>query len=191
MPWTGTDPSKWVEKVKDAPLDAIKMACFQTFSNVVLTTPVDTGAARGSWLCSLDQPAEGEGEPDKSGRATIDRIQAVLATMKGDQSVFLASNLPYIKMLEFGGYGKERGQGKSLVGRKFPGRGLGRKVNKIKIDRSTAKGEKAAYQKWLKDHATKITRDGHSLQSPNGMVGLAMQKFQEHLQKAINSLSEG
>jgi hypothetical protein len=165
------DPSVWVEKVKDAPRNAINAACFACFSDVVLRTPVDTGAARGGWLCSPDQPETGMGEPDKSGRDTINKIKVVLENVKGDQSVFLTSSVPYIKMLEFGGYGKANGQGKSLIGRK--------RVVPL------PKGDNPVQKKKKKNEGSKITAEGRSLQSPLGMVGLAMQKWQKHLDDAI------
>ena len=89
-----TDPAVWVQKVKDAPREAINAACYMVFRDVVNRTPVDTGQARGSWLCTPDQPAEDIGSPDKSGLFTIQKIAAALQNIKGDQTVFLTSNLP-------------------------------------------------------------------------------------------------
>jgi hypothetical protein len=178
------DPAVWVQKVKDAPRNAINAACFEAFKRVVMDTPVDTGAARGSWLCTPDQPADDIGVPDTNGTSTINNIAVALENIKGDSAVFLTSNLPYMKMLEFGGYGKAKGQGESLIGRTFPGRGMGRII--VKITRGTVKGERAAYYKWLKDHAPpKITPDGFSKQAPRGMVAKNMMKFNYHLKKAI------
>jgi len=178
MGWQGTDPVKWIEKVKDAPRDAINKACFKTFTDVVLRTPVDQGAARGGWLCSLDQPEIGMGEKDKEGGKTISKIAAVLETAKGGQTVFLTSSIPYIRMLEFGGYGKAKGQGEALKGKPFAGG--------WKKDENGEEGEK----KKKKKGPSKITADGFSIQAPEGMVGLAMQNFQKHLEDAINTLGE-
>jgi hypothetical protein len=78
----------------------------EIFSRVVERTPVDTGAARGNWIPSIGSPSEEiTDNKDKSGNQTLQKIKAVVEQVKGDDSLFLSNNLPYLPKLEYGGYG--------------------------------------------------------------------------------------
>lgn len=88
-------------------------------SGVVLKTPVDTGRARSSWNVSIGQPDESvpaERQRRASGESeTASAIQerkraaaqASLVRLAPYQTVWITSALPYIGVLEFGGYPKE------------------------------------------------------------------------------------
>jgi len=75
------------------------------FSKVVFKTPVDTGRARGNWSVSISKPSR---KVLKGVDRTGQKVQARIATSVGrssvTDSVFLANNLPYIGVLEYGGY---------------------------------------------------------------------------------------
>jgi hypothetical protein len=102
---------------------------FGVFSRVVMETPVSDGLdgygriikdngvrhtggwARGGWLPSVDQPAEGiPSTKDKTGQETIRKIKDVIESVKGDQSLFLTNNVPHVKSLEYGWFGKWDGK---------------------------------------------------------------------------------
>lgn len=78
---------------------------FRRISGVVLLTPVDTGRARSSWNVALGQPdttlpaAGGRGGP-----SAADRAESAMRGLGTYQTVWITSSLPYIKVLEYGGY---------------------------------------------------------------------------------------
>jgi hypothetical protein len=101
----------------------------QIFKRVVMATPVSDGLdgygriikdngvrhtggqARAGWLPSVGQPAEGvPSNKNKNGQETINKIADVCNSVKGDQSLCLANNVPHIKSLEYGWYGKWDGE---------------------------------------------------------------------------------
>lgn len=77
---------------------------FRRISGVVLLTPVDTGRTRSSWSVSRGQPA-----PSPRGGASRPPVDAMQATsaMQGMgpyETVWIASSVPWIHVLEYGGY---------------------------------------------------------------------------------------
>jgi hypothetical protein len=81
---------------------------FKKLSGVVLLTPVDTGRARSSWNVSVGQP-DTSVPPISSGRRAgtnggIRDAQASMRTLGPFQTVWVTSSLPYMEVLEFGGY---------------------------------------------------------------------------------------
>ena len=82
-----------------------KKIAFDLLRGVVKRTPVDTGRARGNWQLSIGQPAEGEtGEKLKKTNQTNPAQQAKLKGLPPYQIVWLTNNVPYIEVLEFGGF---------------------------------------------------------------------------------------
>lgn len=72
------------------------------FTSVITETPVDEGAAKGSWQTTVAAPAEGQsGRADPSGRMAIAEAMANTPAGAG-QVTFLTSNLAYIERLENG-----------------------------------------------------------------------------------------
>lgn len=75
-------------------------------SAVVLGTPVDTGRARGSWFVEIDKTAEGMlSKDDKTEFGYVPsrtKAEAKLAQYKGQASIHLTNNLPYITPLNEG-----------------------------------------------------------------------------------------
>lgn len=73
------------------------------FTAIVYDTPVDTGAARGSWYPSLENPVMG-GPPriDPTGTKVVQEIQAVCMGSKVSQVLFLMNTVHYINDLEYG-----------------------------------------------------------------------------------------
>ena len=76
------------------------------FRGVVMSTPVDTGRARGNWQVTLGAPASGEvnvtGSALGVGAASVAHGAETVKRAKGDVSIFLTNNLPYIRALEYG-----------------------------------------------------------------------------------------
>lgn len=79
---------------------------FRRISGVVLLTPVDTGRARSSWNVATGQPdtsypaagaASRRGDPASHASGAMRRLGVY-------ETVWITSSLPYIKVLEYGGY---------------------------------------------------------------------------------------
>lgn len=75
-------------------------------STVVLRTPVDTGRARANWQPKATTPASNTlpapTTPGEGANAALQRAQAVAAAYKGNTSLYLTNNLPYIGALNRG-----------------------------------------------------------------------------------------
>lgn len=85
-------------------------------TGVIARTPVDTGRARASWIVTVgggtpanrSVPAEGSYAELKSHNGAVAHGTAAagqaLAGLQPGQTVWISSALPYILVLEFGGY---------------------------------------------------------------------------------------
>tara|TARA_R100000152_G_C6759123_1_gene183033 strand:- start:134 stop:598 length:465 start_codon:yes stop_codon:yes gene_type:complete len=72
---------------------------------VVMKTPVDTGRARGNWQITIGAPASNElGSKDKTGSGTVSKGQKRVNSAKPYGIIWLTNNVPYIGVLEFGGF---------------------------------------------------------------------------------------
>lgn len=81
------------------------------WSNIVKRTPVDTGRARSNWNVSKNIVDDTVRE-----RTTQSVTLQDVPPAKGDEPYYIANNLPYIKMLEYGGYSKNSTTGKTVNG---------------------------------------------------------------------------
>ena len=81
------------------------------WSNIVERTPVDTGRARSNWNVSKNIPDTTVS--DKTSQSVT--LEDVPPAEK-DETYYIANNLPYIKMLEYGGYSKNSTTGKTVNG---------------------------------------------------------------------------
>lgn len=164
-----TVPSKVLNvELRRLALDALK--------RIVNRTPVgDTGLARGNWQVTIDEPATGTLDvKDKSGGEAQARAKAALASLSSDQyfgkfpTVWITNNLPYILVLEEGGYpnpSKKEQEYGSLHAEDVAG--LSRKGRKL---------SKKKRQSIAKRFAPR-TRGGFSLQAPAGMVAITLQEL--------------
>ncbi len=164
---------------------------------IVRKTPVDTGRARGSWQTTIDAPATGEVERlDKGGGAAIAECKAVAARLDPTrfQSVFISSNLPYIRVLEFGEYGTKTGftrgigadgsfgvTGTRVHFQRFTRRRVAAKslksLERLGVDASKFVRHRRVKLRKAVLHAPKVTPDGFSRQAPQGMVGITLEEL--------------
>jgi hypothetical protein len=129
------DPSKFVEGAIENIEKVRRIYAFELFRRVVERTPVDTGNARSNWLVAIGEPTD-EYNPasvtkrkitrGKNKGKTIAKIklhQTLKDTMRaggfgitfsGDDTIVIFNNTPYIKKLEYGGYGKYDENGKVI-----------------------------------------------------------------------------
>lgn len=74
--------------------------------NVVISTPVDTGRARGNWIAEVGHDPT-QAEPDtksKDGAASIKRAAEAIEKFdaRRHEEIYIANNLPYIEKLDAG-----------------------------------------------------------------------------------------
>lgn len=78
---------------------------FRRIRGIILMTPVDTGRARSSWNLTLHRPSgaypRGISVPPP---LTAEQAGGILQPLGVYQTVWIASGLPYIPILEYGGY---------------------------------------------------------------------------------------
>jgi Tfp pilus assembly protein FimT len=95
--------SEYARKVPDKITELQKKLVLEALRRIVLSTPVDTGRARGNWQVTLGTPAEGKLETtDQNGSDTIQKGVAVLDGLPPFQCVWISNNLEYIEFLEDG-----------------------------------------------------------------------------------------
>lgn len=95
--------NNFCKKVPGMVTEIQKKIVLESLRQIVLSTPVDTGRARGNWQVTIAQPSEAVlDNGDKNGIATITKGLAVLTALPSFQVVYIANNLEYIEFLEDG-----------------------------------------------------------------------------------------
>lgn len=94
---------------------ALRATVVKNWGDVILSTPVDEGRARGNWFVTPDAPSS-----SVSNRKSKTKGPAFVLTKTNNEMFgkkwFLTNNLPYIITLEFGGFGtKSANEGGSKV----------------------------------------------------------------------------
>lgn len=77
-----------------------KKIALEALRRIVKKTPADTGRTRGSWQVTIALPAAG----DKRSTSPVQDGIAALAELRGFEVVYISSNVPYILVLEEGGF---------------------------------------------------------------------------------------
>ena len=74
----------------------------ELMSAVIMDTPVDTGALRGSWRTTVGAPSTDESERiDKSGNAPTKEARENQGEM--NDTVYFVNKMPYAMKIEYGG----------------------------------------------------------------------------------------
>lgn len=148
-------------------------------SGVVERTPVDTGRARGNWQVTQDSPSTSVIESfDRSGSQSQAVATAAIGRLSPFARAFISNNLPYIGVLEYGGYPPPSEGPKRTRAFKFVTKdGKRRKVN---LTAKTRARESALA-------GPKVTAQGFSIQAPNGMVRITF----EDMRIAAQQLAAG
>lgn len=101
------DLQAFAKKSKLSILTARNGICLKLFGAVVMDTPVLTGALRGNWTCTLNEPTS-EGDKlhvDPPGTKTVARITATInGSTLNDTVVILQNNLDYAYGIEYEGW---------------------------------------------------------------------------------------
>ena len=94
----------YAEKVGATLDETLRAVALDLYGAIIKDTPVDTGRAKGNWQTTLGSPAVGVIERTSEDGAIAEMNEEV-AKFKGDTTMYLTNNLPYIGTLEYGGYG--------------------------------------------------------------------------------------
>lgn len=105
--WT-LDIGQYAKKQEQKLLDVRKMFLFALYSSITYKTPVDTGRARGNWNVSEKSADFTTDEEQKTPQYSD--VEQLPINAKGDESLFIANALPYIRRLEYG-YSKQAPNG--------------------------------------------------------------------------------
>ena len=82
-----------------------RITALKVLRGVVLSTPVDTGRAKGNWRVGVNvDPTEEINREDKAGAITISVGAGQIESAKGIglAEIFVSNNLPYIERLNDG-----------------------------------------------------------------------------------------
>jgi hypothetical protein len=90
------------------PAEMRKLATYlalEGLKRVVLRTPVDSGLARGNWQVGIGKRGTGVlSRKDRAGTATIASGTSKILSAPDFPFISIYNNLPYIAVLEFGGF---------------------------------------------------------------------------------------
>lgn len=91
------------ERLQKNAEDATRASAIAIVETAVLTTPVDTGQARGGWIATIGGPSFAEGGIDPVGGGTIGAATAVVGGWReGAGAIFIANNVAHIVPLNNG-----------------------------------------------------------------------------------------
>lgn len=110
------DVARFAQKAQGNADRVVRKVALDMLSSIVQKTPVGNpknwssppppdyvgGRARGSWAVGLGAVSLTATSTDKNGAATIVRAASALMSWGGDQVIYITSNLPYIRRLEYG-----------------------------------------------------------------------------------------
>ena len=95
----------WQGEVRALPSALVRAYALEAIRRLVLKTPVDTGRARGNWQVGEGSPDTTVSEAtDPNGTRVAGELVARINRLTGMQLVYLTNGLPYIPVLEHGGY---------------------------------------------------------------------------------------
>ena len=111
--WT-MDLNEYAKKKEVEIKNVRKAYAFALYSSIVKKTPVDTGRARGNWNITVGHDSFVESANTTQKFKSADQVPEP----KGDETIYISNNLPYITKLEYGGYPNppKKGNGKTING---------------------------------------------------------------------------
>lgn len=106
MPLAGVDDvKKMLAKNKKESNDKIRKVYFSGLRDVVKGTPVDTGRIRNNWFLTKGLPftlSSGR-ESQKGGNGSFRSLEGMPKNVL-NVKVYFSNNMPYVGVLEYGGY---------------------------------------------------------------------------------------
>ncbi|WP_213993864.1 HK97 gp10 family phage protein [Sodalis sp. dw_96] len=101
---------KWAGDTIQRTENVGKEAAIELFGSVINDTPVDKGTLRANWQATADSPATGQlADTDISGAQTVEKMTATVNALDQDFTVYLANNLPYAQVAEYGEWKDKNG----------------------------------------------------------------------------------
>lgn len=105
MPLTGVDDvKKMLAKNKKLGNEKIRGVYFSGLANIIRQTPVDEGRARNNWFLSVSITFSLSGRTSKKGGGGSERSLQGMPKWVLNKKIYLTNNLPYVALLEYGGY---------------------------------------------------------------------------------------
>lgn len=99
------DVRNFVEKAKKNNETVMRQVSMKLFSDIIKSSPVDTGRFRMNWQASGPVPAEGTTvATDKGGGKAITEASNFVLKTPNWYEFTLTNNLPYANVIEYGGY---------------------------------------------------------------------------------------
>ncbi len=91
-------------ELEKATIKTVRKLALAIDQGIVLSTPVDTGRARGNWLPSINAPIlkADENSNDISGSGAISKMSSLLPSVKFGDTIYITNNLAYIGRLNDG-----------------------------------------------------------------------------------------
>ena len=156
----GKELNEILDEFKDISLEetnkAIRKSVISVWGQIIDLTPVDEGRARSNWFMGPAIRSTTKDSTSDKGRSYVVARSRNINFL--EQTMYLYNNLPYINMLEYGGYSTER-----------KSNGKGKKV-------STKSGKSV-----LKNPP--VTSTGYSSKAPKGMVRLSLLDWNKTINK--------
>ena len=100
MPLIGREAvSAAIDDTVDSVNTSLRKIYFKGLSEIARGTPVDTGRARNNWFLTIGTPSAKTDEGGQRRDETVKTPKTVLG-----KKIYFTNNLPYIGVLEYGGY---------------------------------------------------------------------------------------
>lgn len=145
-----------------------KKLVFEIHRRVVMRTPVDSGHARRNWQVTVGAPAVGE----VTGQAPPPL--AALAGLQPFGVAFITNNVPYIEVIENGGWipADPENSPEANKARAARRRAAVRKQARARV--AQARGLSSARKG---DAGIPLVKGGYSLQAPRGVLGVTLDEM--------------
>lgn len=106
MPLKGVDNvKKAIAKTKKKANNSLLKIYFSGLSRIIRETPTDTGRAKNSWFLTSGSSFSllSGRDSNKGGEGSLGSLSEIPKNVLG-KKIFFTNNLPYIGVLEYGGY---------------------------------------------------------------------------------------
>lgn len=101
------DVKRYAEAIGEDMDKVIRGTALTLFSDIIKTTPADTGRLKGNWFVTINNPSTKiTNLKDKTGSVTIAKAEAKLSKPTEAANFWLTNNLPYAYRIEFEGWSK-------------------------------------------------------------------------------------
>lgn len=93
-----------IEKLVNVTNDNLRGVYFAGLANIIQQTPADTGRARNNWFLSVGAPSNKTTSSSSIGGGNSLSQAAKMPRDVLNNTIFFTNNLPYIGILEYGGF---------------------------------------------------------------------------------------